>query len=619
MTAYRSRLLRRAFRLLLNKKGRTSSRKSCQILVSFGDRRIGQGSRPRTGVTGIFSKIGTAVALLFAVGATISNAPELNALDEPTVVTGTVRDGRGVPQAGATVELLRPDTSLVASVFTDEYGRFLLTHLVPGTYNLKATGTLFLPTLRENLQVLAHRRTAVNLTLSTVMEAFQWLPAKPRNVDEPDDEWAWTLRSAANRPLLRMLEDGPLVVVSDMDTAPVLKARVIVRGGANEFGEGGLHHAFEIERSKADDRRLILRADVGSSDMASVASAETLLGYERQLTPGNTIRTVAAIQDLPGIEQTSSQQGIQSLVLRSAQTMQLTPFLDAEVGNEFEGVMGDSEQYANHPFGTVTWRGGDTAVSYHLATARNAQRASELDQSTSAMPTITEVNGVLQIERGLHQKFQVEHTGVRTRYEVAIYRDRIANTVVNGGGTLSAADLNSGYVVYDPVTELLNVAGASYTTKGVIADLKTRVHGETWLTLGFADGDALTMPAFAVPASLEGGLTTLKPRHTQMYSVSMSGRISQTGTHWRASYRWQPEDTVTAVAPYDVASPDAYLSILLRQPLHCWHLIPNGVEALVDVRNLLAEGYRPFITTDGSTLYFAQAERSVRGGVSFTF
>ncbi len=517
------------------------------------------------------------------------------------------------------VELLRPDTSVVASVFTDEYGRFLLAHLVPGTYSLKATGTLFLPTLRENLQVLAHRRTSVNLTLSTVMEAFQWLPAKRRTVDEPDDEWAWTLRSAANRPLLRMLEDGPLVVVSDMDTAPVLKARVILRGGANEFGEGGLHNAFEIERSKQDDRRLILRADIGSSDIASVASAETLVGYERQLTMGNTIRTVAAMQDLPGIEQTSTQQGIQSMVLRSAQTMELTPFLDAEVGNEFEAVRGNTTEIGNHPFGTVTWRDGETAVSYHLATARDAQIASEIDQSTSPMPTVTEVNGQLQLERGLHQKIQIERTGDRTRYEVAIYRDRVANTVVNGGGNLSAADLNSGYVVYDPVTELLNVAGASYTTKGVIGDLKTRVHGETWLTLGFADGDALTMPAFAVPTSLEGGLTTLKPRHTQMYSVAMSGHISQTGTHWQATYRWQPENTVTAVAPYDVASPDAYLSILLRQPLHCWHLLPNGVEALVDVRNLLAEGYRPFITTDGSTLYFAQAERSVRGGVSFTF
>lgn len=554
------------------------------------------------------------VALLLAAGAI-----PLLALDEPTALTGTVRDGRGVPQAGAMVELLRPDTTVAASVFTDEYGRFLLAHLVPGTYSVKATGTLFLPTLRENLQVLAHKRTAVNLTLSTVVEAFQWLPARRRSVDEPDDEWAWTLRSAANRPLLRMLEDGPLVVVSDMDTAPVLKARVSLNGGVNQFGEGGVHHAFEIERSKEDDRRLILRADLGSSETASIASAETLVGYERQLTPGNTIRTVAAIQDLPGVEQTSGQQGLQTLVLRSAETMEVATFLNVELGSEFAAVRGGNTQFVNHPFGTVAWRGGDTEVSYHFATSRKAQRASEVDQYASAVSMVTESSGVLQLERGLHQEMQVARTGDRTRFEVAVYRDRMTNPVVNGGGQLSAADLNSGFVVYDPATELLNVAGGDYTTKGVVGDLKRQIRGETWFTLGFADGDALAMPKFALPSSLADGLTTLKPRHTQMYSASLSGRISRTGTHWRATYRWQPSDTVTAVAPYDMTTPDAYLNVLLRQPLHCWHLLPSGVEALVDVRNLLAEGYRPFVTSDGSTLYFAQTDRSVRGGVSFTF
>jgi hypothetical protein len=416
-----------------------------------------------------------------------------------------------------------------------------------------------------------------------------------------------------------MLEDGPLVVVSDMDTAPVLKARVTLHGGGNQFGEGGLHHAFEIERSKQDDRRLILRADIGSDEVASVSSASTLVGYERQLAPGNTIRTVAFFEDLPGIQRTSTGQGIQSLILRSSETMSLAPFLDAEVGSEFAAIRGESAQVVNHPFGTVTWRGGDTDVSYRFATSRNAQRASDLDQSASVMPLATESRGVLQLERGLHQEIQVERTGDRTRFEAAVYRDRIVHPAVNGGGELSAADLNSGYVVYDPVTELLNVAGGDYTTKGVVADFKGRIRGETWLTLGLADGDALTMPKFALPSSLEGGLTTLKARHTQMYSAALSGRVAATGTHWRTSYRWQPGDTVTAVAPFDMNAPDAYLSILLRQPLHCWHLLPNGIEALVDVRNLLAEGYRPFLSKDGSTLYFAQAERSVRGGVSFTF
>jgi hypothetical protein len=54
------------------------------------------------------------------------------------------------------------------------------------------------------------------------------------------DDWKWTLRSAANRPLLRWLEDGPLVVVSDgAGGNPKLKARLVATGQEGTFGESG--------------------------------------------------------------------------------------------------------------------------------------------------------------------------------------------------------------------------------------------------------------------------------------------------------------------------------------------------------------------------------------------
>jgi hypothetical protein len=40
---------------------------------------------------------------------------------------------------------------------------------------------------------------------------------------------------------------------------------------------------------------------------------------------------------------------------------------------------------------------------------------------------------------------------------------------------------------------------------------------------------------------------------------------------------------------------------------------------LLDVQNLLAEGYRPYLMNDGSLLLFAQEQRGFRGGVAFTF
>jgi hypothetical protein len=43
------------------------------------------------------------------------------------------------------------------------------------------------------------------------------------------------------------------------------------------------------------------------------------------------------------------------------------------------------------------------------------------------------------------------------------------------------------------------------------------------------------------------------------------------------------------------------------------------MDAIIDVRNLLAQGYVPVMGQDGHTVYLVQSARTVRGGVAFTF
>jgi len=43
------------------------------------------------------------------------------------------------------------------------------------------------------------------------------------------------------------------------------------------------------------------------------------------------------------------------------------------------------------------------------------------------------------------------------------------------------------------------------------------------------------------------------------------------------------------------------------------------MELLIDIRNLLAQGYVPVIGSDGQTVYLVQSARSVRGGLAFNF
>ena len=111
-------------------------------------------------------------AVLISVGSSTGHAAS------QASVSGLVRDSSGVPQIGAAVQLLRPDMSIVATAYTSSKGRFSFATVLPGKYAIKAMGTSFLPSIRENVRVRTN--TIVNLTLNTLYEVMQWLPAEPR-------------------------------------------------------------------------------------------------------------------------------------------------------------------------------------------------------------------------------------------------------------------------------------------------------------------------------------------------------------------------------------------------------------------------------------------------------
>ncbi|MGB6610898.1 MAG: carboxypeptidase-like regulatory domain-containing protein [Acidobacteriaceae bacterium] len=551
-----------------------------------------------------------AVAVLCAAGAQAS--AQSNSL------TGMVRDSRGAPQAGAAVELLRPDFSVATEVFTDEHGRYRIDTILPGIYEVKASGALFLPTLRENLRVIGGTKMVVNLTLDTLYEAFRWLPAKPRAADEPKDDWTWTLRLSANRPLLRMLQDGPLVVVTNGDgSAPELKARVTVRGGESGFGDGGVHNDFEMERAPDDGRAMIFRADLSQAEDPAL---NAMAGYEQQLAPGRTFRTVAAVETRPDVAGGPTSQGLQVIAMRSGETMNFGESVQAEFGDETEAIHLGDALLANHPFATMTMRQGGNFISYRVSTAPGIQQVDDLDRESTVEPKLGERDGRLQLEQGVHQEVAAGRSEGALHVKMVAWHERVDHPVVSGGGNISAADWAGGNLLYDETSDLLRASGESFTGNGMLSEVEQRVNGSTWISFDLALGDALEMNG-AAPGSQTLGqmLEGMKAHETPMCGAAVRGKLAASGMQWRASYRWQNPGTLTPVNAFATGNADPYLSFLVRQPIRYRRMIPNGVEALVDVRNLLAEGYRPFVSRDGSTLYFAEAPRSVEGGLSFTF
>src|SRR5437762_11578723 len=125
-----------------------------------------------------------------------------------SAISGYVKNSTGVPQMGAVVEVFTSAALVGTKVFTDARGYYSAENLRPGTYQVKVTAASFLPSLRENVSLRTGTRVMVNLTLSTLADALQLLPARRSSSSDPDD-WHWTLRSTANRPILRMADDGP--------------------------------------------------------------------------------------------------------------------------------------------------------------------------------------------------------------------------------------------------------------------------------------------------------------------------------------------------------------------------------------------------------------------------
>jgi hypothetical protein len=539
----------------------------------------------------------------------------------PASVTGRVCDSAGVPQIGAVVQLLRPDFSVVATAYTNSEGQFQFTTVHPGRYAVKAMAESFLPSLRENVRVRS--AAIVNLTLNTLFEVIQWLPSKPRAGDAQNDDWEWTLRSAANRPLLRWLENGPLVVVSEGDKAkPKLKARIMATGAAGAFGEYGERYSAAVQDTPTESRELLARVDFSPG---STAGMESMLGFDQDLGMAGSVQSVATVSIHPDIS-SSDGQGLNAVAVGSSETMNLGPAMDAQVGaTEVVARLGGDAQgavTASLPYAQVNWSAGESTVSYRMATMFPGTQGMSITATGSAMPEFSSRDGRLLMEHGIHQEIAWQRRSERSGMAVMVYADDIKNPVLEAAGPAGVngwAAAVAGGALLDAPSGLVHAAGQNFSSDGVAANFEHRLPGENHLRLSYANGQALVMPAFAKAANMEQLAESTRPQRAQSYTVSFSGTLEGTKTRWSASYRWQSDSTLTAVGPYSANAAGPYLNVYLRQPIRLGGEGTTGFEALIDVSNLLAEGYRPYLLRDGSVVIFAQGQRCIRGGLAFTF
>lgn len=540
-------------------------------------------------------------------------------------VSGVVRDTQGTPQMGTLVELLTADATIIASTLTDDHGRYIIPAVLPGKYQLRATAAFLVPVTRANLRLQAGAQAVINLTMTTLYDAANWLPAQGRRADEPVDDWKWTLRSTASRPLLRLTdEDGQEMSTSGLERRrAVSQGRVEVTNGDGAFGQGGLHQVLIINRTMEDGDSGILRADL--ADLGTTVtprySADVSAGYEKRSQFGST-RLVGQLQTHPELTTGGGNAGYGVLRMASAHEMQVGNAVMVDAGTlmvaeRLAGTSFDAEPYLH----VAVRPGDDLLVVYRYASGRELQSADDLDRLKPVNALLANANGRPLSGRGMHNELNVSRKMGSRIVSAAGYIDRVNNESVGGSGILDMKAEQGMALVADPVTGTFQLATGSYAGRGMSASFEQTLTPLLAVTAQYDLGTAIERARSSNPdmETLVQAAAELHAQMAQAMTVALHGRIVRSGTTVRAEYRWQPQDSLTQVNAYNVDPGEAYLSFYVRQRIGRGRFLPNGMDAVVEATNLLEQGYQPVIGADGHTLFLAQVPRAIQAGLAFNF
>ena len=542
------------------------------------------------------------------------------AVDKPGSISGYVRNVGGIPQMGAMVEVLGA-AARDLKVFTDERGHYAISDLIPGTYTLKVTAPSFLPALREKIGLHPGSAITVNVTLNTLFEAMAIAPVQGKG---DDDEWKWTLRSMTNRPILRVLnENDPMTVAMKGEgSSHDLRASLsFVAGGPSEGynGVSDMSTGFSVEQRVFAEDSVTLAGNVGYGQGAGSAILRS--SYKHKSPNGSEPSVALTMRRLAPTDGGLHMQGLQALGLTTQDEMTVSDVLELKFGSELQTVQFMGRFTAFRPFGTADLHlSPNTVVEYRYASSRpSSTMANDGEGGVTDLgdgPRVSIASFAPALERAHHQEISVSRRIGKTNVQAAYFSDQVTNTVLTGVGAVGAG---GGELLPDVDSGTFSYQGQNLNTNGMRLVVQRKLASDLTATLDYAYGGVLDLSKPDVELHDARESLTAVRRHA--VAAKVSGHIPGCKTHWTTSYRWMNGRGLTPVDMFNASAgqSDPYLNVFLRQPLPGFGFLPIHMEAMLDLRNLLAQGYVPVMGQDGRTVYLVQSARSVRGGVAFTF
>jgi hypothetical protein len=312
---------------------------------------------------------------------------------------------------------------------------------------------------------------------------------------------------------------------------------------------------------------------------------------------------------------------LQALSLTTSDRVAIGDVLELKLGSDLQSIEFMGHVNAVRPFGSAGLHlTKNTLLEYQYSTAvPNTRNEKGFDTAPSDLsetnPRMSIADFAPAVENARHQEVSLSERVGKTNMQVAFYSDRIVDPVLTGVGDLNAA---SGDVLPDVYSGTFSYQGSNLDTRGMRLVLQRKLFSDLTATLDYAYGGVLDLSRPDV--QLQDAREWIHTQRRHAAAAKFSGTIPHSKTRWIASYRWTNGQGLTPVDLFNTSpgQADPFLNLFIRQPLPAC-IMPGHMEILVDVRNLLAQGYVPVMGSDGRTVYLVQAARSVRGGVAFSF
>lgn len=549
-------------------------------------------------------------------------------------VTGTVRDHRGMPLAGALIQMIREGANkIVKETRTAADGSF--TAKIPaGRYSLKAVAAGFSEVLFSSVTVAPSAEIAYRFNLEP-LGAGRTYPEQRNDRDNVK----WRLRAAQTQRSIFQANEGPDATVAAVESEAATTDDVSVTNtgdssektdvrpqgvvetyfaeSASPFGSNyqGLNFAVAFSASESIDLIFAGQTGIGpSAPQRFETTARVRLNDRHRLgvTAGAAkLRTVGAIPD------TFSQKNLGQMSVRAVDEWLVRDGFVVVLGLDYSRFFG---------------AGNDAAFTPRLGVQFDATARTRVKAAYAGAADSSDVQSVADFESGnaifkRTNSQPVAYVSGRAvmarsrRFEIGLERELSNRSSVEA---TAFVDMTSGRGVGllatslsafsgDNALALVRVANQEGSARGVRVVYSNRLNHVWNASAGYSFGRGQRASSAGIhnPAQLfEGGFFN-------SFALQIAGDWS-TGTHVQTVFRFSPEATVFAIDPFagQLAVYDPSLSIQITQDLPTFGL-PLRAQAILDARNLL--DVQTTVSNGETLLLVGPNGRSVRGGISVRF